>query len=62
MLFNLYDTAQRIAFDCFDEWKADCGGVDLTVPACFLCPVIYVFLYDLISHSKSQRGTTAALK
>lgn len=50
----------RIAFDCFDEWKADCSRVDLTVSACFLCPVIYVFLYDLISHHESQRGTTAA--
>lgn len=59
-LFNLYCPFWQISPDCFDEWRLDCSGVDLTVPTCFLCLVIYVFPYDLIPHSKSQRGMMAA--
>lgn len=55
-LFNLYCPFWQISPDCFDEWRLDCSGVDLTVPTCFLRPVIYVFPYDLIPHSKSQTG------
>lgn len=61
-LFNLYCPFWQMSSDCFDEWRLDCSGVDLTVLTCFLCSVIYVFPYDLILHSKSQRGMIAALK
>lgn len=61
-LFNLYCPFGQMSPDCFDEWRLDCCGVDLTVPTCFLCPVIYVFPYDLIPHSKSQGAMMAALK